>query len=110
MVLCFLEGVASKVGFTGNFSIMCKYPLGFYPENKQKAFRIPHQGQHLGQDLFCGKRVSLLDGFVPPVLNRWCQRLLFPAAAILLLLPEWGCWRCRRLEKVLEKAKGKEKG
>lgn len=44
-------------------------------------------------------------GFVPPVLNRWCQRLLFPATAIPLLLPEGGCWRCRTLEVLVGKGR-----
>lgn len=49
----------------------------------------PPQGQHLGQDPpVCGARGNepkALLGFVPPALDRWCQRLLFPATATVML-------------------------
>lgn len=49
----------------------------------------PPQGRHLGQDPpLCRARrnePNALLGFVPSVLNRWCQRLLFPATAAVML-------------------------
>lgn len=105
MVLCLLEGV------TGNSSIVCKYPQGFYPENKQRAFRIPQQGQHLGQDLFLWEMIlspgwalfllSSIDGArgsfsLPQPARSSCHRE--------------GCWRCRRLEGLAGKGRREGKG
>lgn len=107
----FVGRCSLKSGIYREFFHLCKYPQGFSPENKQRGFSIPQQGQHLGQDLFLWE--IILD-------PGWALFLLssIDGARGSFSLPQPSCSSCQREDAGdaggwrgwLEKAEGKEKG